>query len=61
MDHGFCVSIYVEDPDGQLIEFTVDGPEAGAIGLWQRTSAHDALSRWESGDRTSNNDLRPHA
>ncbi len=60
MDHGFCVSIYVEDPDGQLVEFTVDAPQAAAVDLWQRRSAHDALHRWRTGDRTPNNDLRSH-
>ncbi len=60
MDHGFVVSIYVEDPDGQLVEFTVDAVEADAVDLWQRRSAHDTLRRWQAGDRTPNNDFRPH-
>ncbi len=60
MDHGFCVSLYVEDPDGQMIEFTVDAPNAERVNAWQRLNAHDALHRWEAGDRTSNNELRPH-
>lgn len=59
IDHGYCVSIYVEDPDGQLIEFTVDSAEAEAIDVWQRRSAHDTLQRWQAGDRATNNDFRP--
>lgn len=60
MDHGFVVSIYVEDPDGQLVEFTVNAAEADAVDRWQRQTAHNALARWQGGDRCSNNNLRPH-
>lgn len=59
-DHGYCVSIYVEDPDGQLIEFTTDGDSAEDIDLWQRRSAHETLRRWQAGERISNNTFRPH-
>jgi catechol 2,3-dioxygenase-like lactoylglutathione lyase family enzyme len=60
VDHGYCKSIYVQDPDGLLVEFTSDPPDAGDIAARQRTTAHDTLRRWQAGDRTVNNDIRPH-
>ncbi len=58
-DHGFCYSIYVRDPDGQLIEFAADAPDADALNQRQLRVAHDALKRWQAGERSSNNDARP--
>lgn len=60
VDHGYCKSIYVEDPDGLRVEFTSDPPDAGTIGAQQRATAHESLRRWAAGDRTVNNDIRPH-
>ncbi|MFZ5782659.1 MAG: VOC family protein [Pseudomonadota bacterium] len=60
VDHGYCKSIYVEDPDGLLVEFTSDPPDAGEIAVRQRATAHDTLRRWMAGDHRSNNDIRPH-
>ena len=60
VDHGYCKSIYVQDPDGLLVEFTSDPPDAGDIAAHQRTTAHETLRRWQAGDRTVNNDIRPH-
>lgn len=57
-DHGFAYSLYVTDPDGQLIEFTRDPPDADEIDRSQRRTAHEALNRWQSGDRTPNNEQR---
>lgn len=54
-DHGYVRSFYVEDPDGQTIEICVEPDEAQAIGDAQRAAAHDALRRWQAGDRTVNN------
>lgn len=59
MDHGFCHSIYVSDPDGQHIEFTVDVEDIDAIEARQRRVAAAMFERWLSGDRTPTNDLRP--
>ena len=28
LEHGYCRSLYTEDPNGMLVEFTVDAPEA---------------------------------
>jgi len=59
-DHGYCKSIYATDPDGLVVEFTSDPPDVDRISTSQRASAHAALKRWMAGDRTVNNDIRPH-
>src|SRR5882724_750117 len=48
VDHGYCKSIYVQDPDGLLVEFTADAPDADKIGAQQRATAHETLQRWTS-------------
>lgn len=55
VDHGYCVSTYVSDPDGLTVEFTVDAADVDEINAWQRGVAHDELSRWLAGDHTPNN------
>ena len=59
VEHGYCKSIYVQDPDGLMVEFTSDPPEADEIGAQQRATAHETLRRWMAGDHTVNNDIRP--
>jgi hypothetical protein len=58
IDHGYCRSLYVHDPDGLLIELTVDDPAAIADAPEHRASAHAELARWRAGDRHSNNRYR---
>ncbi len=58
MDHGYCKSLYVSDPNGLLLEFTVDHPAVDEIDALRRKAAHRDLARWLSGDHTSNNDWR---
>lgn len=60
VDHGYCTSIYVQDPDGLIVEFTADAPDADTIAAHQRATAHETLRRWSAGDRTVNNDIRSH-
>ena len=60
VDHGYCTSIYVQDPDGLIVEFTADAPDADKIAAHQRATAHETLRRWSAGDHTVNNDIRPH-
>ena len=55
-DHGFCKSLYITDPNGLILEFTVDHPEVDKINTLQMESAHDDLARWLSGDYSSNNE-----
>lgn len=58
LEHGYCRSLYTEDPNGMLLEFTVDVPEADDIAEIRRQDAHETLRRWLAGDRTGNNMYR---
>jgi glyoxylase I family protein len=58
-DHGYCRSLYLTDPNGLLLEFTVDHPYVEKIDTTRRDSAHRDLARWLSCDHSSNNDWRP--
>jgi catechol 2,3-dioxygenase-like lactoylglutathione lyase family enzyme len=58
LEHGYCRSLYVEDPNGLLLEFTVDHPEVEKIAEDRRADAHEVLKRWLAGDVTSNNTYR---
>jgi glyoxylase I family protein len=59
LEHGFCTSLYVKDPNGLLVEFTVDHPDASAIAAEMAERAQQDLKRWVAGDRTPNNRWRP--
>ena len=56
LDHGYCYSLYVKDPAGLLVEFTVDHEDAEAINAQKKIEAHADLARWLSGDHTPNNE-----
>jgi catechol 2,3-dioxygenase-like lactoylglutathione lyase family enzyme len=58
LEHGYCVSLYVTDPNGLLLEFTVDHPDAERINEVRKVSAREDLARWLAGDHTSNNTYR---
>ena len=58
IDHGYCRSLYVSDPDGLLLEFTVDPPEVDQINALRRQDARGELARWLGGDHRTNNDWR---
>jgi glyoxylase I family protein len=58
LEHGYCRSLYVVDPDGMICEFTVDHPDVEKINAKRRTDAHTELKRWLGGDHTSNNMFR---
>jgi catechol 2,3-dioxygenase-like lactoylglutathione lyase family enzyme len=58
VDHGYCRSLYVTDPDGSTVELTVDPPAAAEIAAVRRADAHSELARWLAGDHAPNNDLR---
>jgi catechol 2,3-dioxygenase-like lactoylglutathione lyase family enzyme len=55
LNHGYCYSLYVSDPSGLLIEFTVDHEDVDSINAGQRQTAHKDLARWLAGDHTPNN------
>jgi len=58
LEHGYCRSVYVTDPNGLILEFTRDHPDADRINATRRASAHADLKRWMGGDHTSNNTYR---
>lgn len=60
LEHGYCRSVYVTDPNGMIIEFTCDEPSAREQDAANRAKAHAELKRWLAGDRTPNNNFRPH-
>lgn len=60
-NHGYCKSIYVSSPDGLVVEFTEDPPDAAEIDAARRADAHRELARWLTGDRRTNNELRGRA
>jgi catechol 2,3-dioxygenase-like lactoylglutathione lyase family enzyme len=60
LEHGYCRSLYAEDPNGMIIELTADAPEATVAEVTnaKRDNAHRDLERWLAGDHTSNNVYR---
>ncbi len=58
LDHGYCTSLYVTDPNGMIVELTLDAPNVEAIGEVQKKQARAELQRWLAGDHTSNNKYR---
>jgi catechol 2,3-dioxygenase-like lactoylglutathione lyase family enzyme len=58
LEHGYCRSVYVVDPNGMILEFTLDAPNADKINKDRRADAHATLARWLKGDHTSNNVYR---
>jgi len=61
IDHGYCVSLYVTDPNGLNLEFTVDHPDAAKIAAKRSVTAHEDLRGWLQGDRRTNNEWRAEA
>ena len=55
LNHGYCYSLYVFDPSGLLVEFTVDHEDVDEINAKQKAVAHAELERWLAGDHTPNN------
>jgi len=58
LEHGYCRSVYVTDPNGLILEFTLDSPKVLEINRDRLADAHAALKRWMAGDHTSNNTYR---
>jgi catechol 2,3-dioxygenase-like lactoylglutathione lyase family enzyme len=58
LEHGYCRSLYVTDPNGLILEFTLDHPDVAKINSTRRSNAHAELKRWMAGDHTSNNTYR---
>ena len=58
LEHGYCRSVYVTDPNGMIIEFTNDEQSAVQSAKQRRATAHAELERWLGGDHRSNNTYR---
>jgi catechol 2,3-dioxygenase-like lactoylglutathione lyase family enzyme len=58
LEHGYCRSLYVEDPNGMVLEFTLDAPNVSKITKDRLKDADSTLARWLGGDHTSNNVYR---
>ena len=58
LEHGYCRSLYAEDPNGMLVEFTVDTEGVESINQDRAADAHETLKRWLAGDHSSNNNYR---
>lgn len=58
LDHGYCRSIYAADPNGMILELTVDNPAASIDAELRQATAHEELQRWLAGDHHSNNLFR---
>jgi len=56
LNHGYCYSLYVFDPSGLLIEFTVDIDGIEEINEDKKKTAHADLAKWLGGDHTPNNE-----
>lgn len=58
LEHGYCRSLYVRDPNGLLVELTADHRDVEAIAATRAATAHEDLATWLAGDHTSNNTYR---
>ena len=58
LEHGYCRSLYVTDPNDMIVEFTLDNPEADKLVVQRQANARKELTRWLAGDHTSNNTYR---
>lgn len=56
LEHGYCHSLYILDPDDMIVEFCVDHPQVEKINAEVLPKAHSELKRWLAGDRTPNNE-----
>ena len=58
LEHGYCRSLYIVDPNGMILEFTADAPGAEQINADRLKDAHAELKRWLAGDHRTNNNYR---
>jgi len=56
LEHGYCHSLYILDPDDMIVEFCVDHPDVEKINAEVLPKAHSELKRWLAGDHTPNNE-----
>jgi glyoxylase I family protein len=60
VDHGYCYSLYIHDPNGLQVELAVDVPDTDDIMAQARLTARDTLDNWLAGAREGNNPWRGH-
>lgn len=58
LEHGYCRSVYIKDPNGMILEFTYDAPEAAELEAETRAKARAELDRWLAGNYENNNPFR---
>ena len=58
LEHGYCRSVYIKDPNGMLLEFTLDARNVARIAMDRKADARATLRRWLGGDHRSNNIYR---
>jgi catechol 2,3-dioxygenase-like lactoylglutathione lyase family enzyme len=58
LEHGYCRSLYATDPNGMIVELTVDQPDVASSAPARQAKAHAELKRWLAGDHTTNNTWR---
>src|SRR5215469_4781328 len=46
INHGFCYSLYVRDPNGMLVELSANGPNELELGEAAAAAAHKELTEW---------------
>jgi catechol 2,3-dioxygenase-like lactoylglutathione lyase family enzyme len=56
LEHGYCHSLYIIDPDGMIVEFCTDHPDVDKINAEVLPKARSELKRWLDGDHTPNNE-----
>jgi catechol 2,3-dioxygenase-like lactoylglutathione lyase family enzyme len=61
IDHGYCYSLYTRDPNGLLVELTVDPDDGLQINEEAAAIADQELTKWLAGDHSVNNTLRDKA
>ena len=61
LEHGYCRSVYVTDPNGMIVEFCRDDPRAAGRAPERRANAHAELARWLAGNHDTNNTYRSEA
>jgi glyoxylase I family protein len=58
LEHGYCTSLYVTDPNGMIVELTADAQGMEKGDAERQANAHAELKRWLGGDHRSNNTFR---
>lgn len=58
IDHGYCYSIYMHDPNGMQVELTTRVPQTVEIMERHAQTAHEDLRRWLAGVTEANNAYR---